>query len=355
MNALIAQAAVLSAFFLVVTSCKKPGEKNGSSDGNPPHEMELSDMPGVTKTDGTGYFSYFSGNAKDVSPATKSSILLGGGGDYPDEAMQWFSDRAGRGDIVALRANDSTYYNEIFMKMGANSVRTFVMTSQEGAEQSEVLDALNKAEGIFFAGGDQSFYVNYLKHTKVAAAVNAAAMRGAPIGGTSAGLAILGQFVYSAQYNSLTSTDALKDPFHHDMTLDKDFIALPALTGAITDSHFAARNRMGRSIAFMARLNKAQWHPAAHVVAIDEDVAMAVDENGVGSMFTTGNYAYILTPTRDPAVCQESTPLTMEGVEVYKLGKDAKFDFKTWTGSGGSSYSVNVKDGVLSSPSGAVY
>jgi hypothetical protein len=59
--------------------------------------------------------------------------------------------------------------------------------------------------------------------------------------------------------------------------------------------------------------------------------------------------------TKDPAVCEDGQPLTLDGVEVYKLGKDAKIDFKTWAGTGGSSYSLSVKAGVVSTASGSIY
>ena len=51
------------------------------------------------------------------------------------------------------------------------------------------------------------------------AALNGAIRRGVPIGGTSAGLAVLGEYVYSAQGdkpddNELDSKTALADPLH---------------------------------------------------------------------------------------------------------------------------------------------
>ena len=48
--------------------------------------------------------------------------------------------------------------------------------------------------------------------------------RNVPIGGTSAGLAVLGQFDFAALKGSVTSADALANPYNRRMTLDRDFL-----------------------------------------------------------------------------------------------------------------------------------
>ncbi len=58
---------------------------------------------------------------------------------------------------------------------------------------------------------------------------------------------------------SLTSANALADPFHRDLTLDRDFLTLPRMGGLITDQHLQERDRMGRTVAFLARLVKDAW------------------------------------------------------------------------------------------------
>ena len=51
---------------------------------------------------------------------------------------------------------------------------------------------MRNADGIFIAGGDQSNYVRFWKGTPVAEALDPHVRAGKPIGGTSAGLAMLG-------------------------------------------------------------------------------------------------------------------------------------------------------------------
>ena len=73
-------------------------------------------------------------------------------------------------------------------------------------------------------------------------------------------MAIMSEFVYSAMSNSsLTSAEGLANPFHRDLTLDRDFVALPWLNGKITDQHLQERDRMGRTIALLARLVNDGW------------------------------------------------------------------------------------------------
>ena len=53
--------------------------------------------------------------------------------------------------------------------------------------------------GIHCHGGDQANYINFWMGTPVQQALNEAVARNIPIGGTSAGLAVQGEYVYSAQ------------------------------------------------------------------------------------------------------------------------------------------------------------
>ena len=76
---------------------------------------------------------------------------------------------------------------------------------------------------LFIAGGDQSDYVNLWKDTPVEDAIHALLGKGVPIGGTSAGLAILGQYGFAALNGSITSEQALANPFNRRQPLVRDF------------------------------------------------------------------------------------------------------------------------------------
>lgn len=108
---------------------------------------------------------------------------------------------------------------------------------------------------------------------------------GGPVGGTSAGLAVLTQFVYSALGSQgVTSTQALADPYNKYVTLARDFIAVRGLEGTIGETHFVPRDRMGRTLAFLCRIHEYGWSIAPRAIAVDEETALLINERGVATV-----------------------------------------------------------------------
>jgi cyanophycinase-like exopeptidase len=90
--------------------------------------------------------------------------------------------------------------------------------SQSGGQDPKVAKIIRLATVIFIAGGDQSRYVNFWKGTLAEDAINTHLLAGKPIGATSAGLAVLGQFVYGCLEDKpndadLTSQEVLANPY----------------------------------------------------------------------------------------------------------------------------------------------
>ena len=174
-------------------------------------------------------------------------------------------------------------------------------------------------------------------------AINANIASGKPIGGTSAGLAVLGEFAYGClkdkeDDNDLASTDVLPNPYHERVTLVRDFLKVPNLENTLTDSHFAKRDRMGRTLGFLSRLVQDGWSKTPREVAIDEKSAVLVEPDGKGTVVGVGRGAYFLQVKSAPEVCRPNTPLTIHNISVYRAPAGAHFDFKSWTGEGGESY-----------------
>ena len=244
------------------------------------------------------YRSYLTGHPADVHTKTTFGVAMLGGGEDVDDAYQWLCERSGGGDFVVLRASGEDGYNEYLWKLcKVDSVESIVTLSREAASDPYVLQQVRNAEAIFFAGGDQSNYVRFWKGTPLNDEINKAIARGVPVGGVSAGLAILGEFSFSAMYtdainkdrdSSITSEEALANPYDPKLTLERDFIKIPQLKGVITDSHFAERKREGRLLTFMARLRKDGWAGAPRGVGIDEGTAVGVDGSGNSTVFGKG-------------------------------------------------------------------
>ncbi len=277
-------------------------------------------------------------------------VLVGGAGDV-DEATKFLCGHSGGGDIVVLRASGTDAYNPYFHSLcPQNSVTTLLITSPAGARDPAALDRLHEAHAIFIAGGDQSNYVKFWAGSPLQQEINAAIWRGVPIGGISAGLAVLGQFAFSARLDTITSPEALSNPYDPKVTLERNFLSTPLLAGIITDSHFSARQRMGRTIAFLARIVQDGWANPARAIGIDEATAVMVSADGIATVVGKGS-AYFFELRHAPEVCLPGKSLAVSGIAAYNLpaSSASRFDLKSWTPQGPAKrFVVNVVDGQLS-------
>jgi cyanophycinase len=305
-------------------------------------------------------YSYFRlGNAADVTTATAGGTVLMGGSTDVDAAFQWMCGRSGGGDFLVIRATGTDAYNPYIQQLcpGENSVATLIIPNRPMASDPFVVSTIQSAEALWIAGGDQSNYINYWAGTPVQDALNGLIARGVPVGGTSAGMNVLTEFVYSALASQgVTSSQALADPFSRYITLDRDFANVAALQGIIGDPHFSARDRMGRDLAFMCRIYLNGWSATPRDIAVDERTALLVDPRGAATVTGSGSVYFMQAPGA-PEVCEPNTPLTYQNITVYRIESGASFDLGKWSGHGGTSYSVSAVVGVLSStqPGGSIY
>jgi cyanophycinase len=324
--------------------------------------LSFTALANTANAQGRGVDYFLTGNAADAAPAaaptTQGLVLMGGGTDV-DAAFRWMITKSGGGDFVVLRAAGSNGYNRYVFDMGGvDSVETLVVRSRSAASDPFVIAKLNQADAIFIAGGDQSEYLRLWKGTPLQSALEAALARKTPLGGTSAGLAVLGEVDYSGANASVTSAQALADPYNRDMTLDRGFITAPGLAGTVTDSHFRNRDRLGRLVTFVARNVQDGVVPlaAARGIGVDETTALVVD-NGVASRLGIGA-AYFMQPTSAPLICARRKPLTLRNVNVERLGAGGgSFDIGRWVGTGTVRYDVSAEGGQLTStqPGGSIY
>ncbi len=314
-------------------------------------------------TPGNGSYQYYlTGNPADVTTGTRGLVVLQGGGDDVDANYARMGEFAGGGDFVVLRASGGDDYNDyIHALCGCDSVETVVFAGREAAFDPFVVEKIRYAEAVFIAGGDQSNYVRFWKDTPVEDAIHFVAAKPAPVGGTSAGMAILGEFAYSAMTpTSLSSEAALSNPYHPDLTLERQFLRVAGMENILTDQHLIERDRIGRTLAMLARLVGDGWTAEGHAIASDRETSLHLDpSNGTAAVFATADhetpYVYFLRLSDDAAVCRPDTPLTMHGVAVYRLSPGGTFNVRTWTGSGGLAYSLEVNDGKLGSSRGTIY
>lgn len=305
-----------------------------------------------------GSFKYFRiGNKDDVETKPSAGVAMMGGGTDLDEAFRWLCNKGNGGDFLILRATGDDDYNPYVNGLcKANSVATLIIPNRDAAADPAVAEIIRKAEVVFIAGGDQANYIRGWKGTLVESAINEGIASGKPIGGTSAGLAVEGEFVYGAlgdkeDDKDLASADVLPNPYFERVTIERNFLKVPHLENLITDSHFAKRDRMGRSIGFLARIMKDAWSSSPREVAIDERSAVLVEADGKAVVVGTGTGkgAYFMRPAHAPEICEKGMPLTFREVNVYHVGTGGHFDLLSWTGDGGIAYSLSVERGKIAS------
>jgi cyanophycinase len=292
---------------------------------------------------------YRIGAATDVKVHSRSGYALMGGGKDLEEAFRWLCERADEGDFVVLRASGTDAYNPYVNGLcKLNSVTTVVIPDHDAALESKVGETIRHASAIFIAGGDQSKYTRYWRGTAVEAALRDAVRRGIPLGGTSAGLAVLGEFIYSAEGDKvddsdLTSEAALADPFYRQVVISPDLLGVPILRGVITDSHFDTRKRQGRLLVFMARILQSGVAATIRGIGVDEQTALLVEPDGRARVVgkDKGEVDFYQA-SRKPLACKPGEPLQIENVMGQSAMSGEWFDLKTWRGPE-KTYTVEVE------------
>ena len=319
------------------------------------------------------YTSYYTGNTNIITNPSGGVCLMGGATE-DDNAMKWFLQRADGGDVLVLRASGSNGYNSyLYSGLGilVNSVETIVCNNALASNEPYIIQKIQEAEAIWFAGGDQWNYISYWRNSPVDNAINQAIQqRNIVIGGTSAGMVIQGEYYFSAQNGTVTSATALSNPYNALVTVDSSaFIQNNYLDNTITDTHFDNPDRKGRIMTFLAKIS-ADYGVFANAIACDEYTSVCIDTNGIARVF--GGYpsyddnAYFIQSNcelvnQTPENCTSGNPLTWNlgglAVKTYQIKGDATgsktFDLTTWqSGTGGTWNNWFVSNGIFSEQSG---
>ncbi len=245
------------------------------------------------------------GDTTDVVVTTEGGFVLAGGSTDVDEAFRWMISRSAGGDFVVIRASGSTGYNDYVYGLGnVNSVETLLIDSREKAMKKDVGERIRAAEALFIAGGDQWRYFDYWTDSEVSEAIRFLIHeKKVPVGGTSAGCAVMSGIVFDARNGTAYSDRALTNPFDSTVSISRSFIEVPFLKNTIADQHYTQRNRLGRHVVFMARMFKDLNVDQARGIGVDEKTAICIDASGEVRVFGQ-NKVYLLRATRPPTWCE---------------------------------------------------
>ena len=319
----------------------------------------LSAESAETVKTGPGWTYTRLGNPRDLTTKTQFGIVFGGGGTDVDAAFQWMCAKSANGDFLVLRATGTPAYNSYVYALcpGINSVSTLKIENRAAAADPFVKEAILNAKALFISGGDQANYVNFWQDTPVQEAINTLARTHVPIGGTSAGNAMLAQFAFSALRDTVTSQQALENPFTPLITIDDRFLNLsPLVRNTITDDHFVTRDRMGRLVAFVARISHDFGVNPVSGIAVDDRTALLMEPDGSCTVVGSGK-VYLLRTHRKPEHAQAGEPLTFSDISIQRIEAGDTFNVKTWKARGGVIYSISAVNGSLQStqPGGSIY
>lgn len=252
-----------------------------------------------------------------VEGTLPGAALIGGGQDCVP-AFEYMINNAKQGDFVILRASGDDDYNQFVWdlakanKVPLNSVTTILFKNRDASFDPVVQQTLQNAEAIFFAGGDQSLYIKYWQNTPVQNIIQSKLVN-TTVGGTSAGLAIQGNWIYSADTGSAYSDECMENPYNIYATLAPHFLSIPFLSSFITDTHFSVRDRMGRMLTFASRIMVDYKAPVVHAVGVDETTALLLDTLTGDVQVVGQGHAFLCASAQAPSVCKPETELTFTG------------------------------------------
>ncbi|QGN45709.1 pre-peptidase C-terminal domain-containing protein [Micromonospora sp. WMMD558] len=297
------------------------------------------------------------GSSTDVSRASWSGpayTFNGSGGVVAatmTQAINAIRGGAGSIDVAVLAGSDggTPECDDIMGLSGVNSCTTLTLTSSNDGNNSQVNADVRNAEFVYFAGGDQCRYAAW-KGTLLEASVESVVAKGGGVGGGSAGHHINSDIVYDACGGSATSSIALDNPYDRSMTFTTGMFRWPNFANTINDSHFVARDRMGRTMAFVARAIKdgRTSGGAAWGVGVEEGGSLFVDRNGRATL--SGTSAYVVLGDHQPEVAVAGQPLTFSNFKIWRLSNGQTYDFANRPTCG--YYLKSVTNGV---PSGNLY
>jgi cyanophycinase len=208
------------------------------------------------------------------------------------------------------------HYAQAFKALGARTATTVPIDGRADCEREDVLDALEKADGVFLTGGTQLRLSTTLGGTSVAKILRRRNANGQHVAGTSAGAAFLSEHMIAFGDEGPTPRQGM--------------VALAPGLGltnrVVVDQHFRQRDRLGRLLMALA------LNPFAVGVGLDEDTAAflgpddVVDIHGSGAI-TLVDPSHVEYSAADHTV--QGEPVTLIGVRLHILTHGATYNLHT--------------------------
>ena len=207
-------------------------------------------------------------------------------------------------------------YYYVFKEMGVENIHVFDIRHKYEVDKPEYLEMVEKADLIFFTGGDQVRLTEVFLNTQLINKIKQRFLEGATIGGTSAGAA------------------ASSDPILYDGD-DEGLIkgsigsseGFGFVEGVTFDTHFDARARLGRLTQFLCsgKSNKG--------IGLSEDTAIFINPDNIFKVIGSG--AVTVVNIDNINYCnynsiEEKQAISVNNIKVGFLQSGCSFDINKW-------------------------
>ncbi|HEX8437028.1 cyanophycinase [Archangium sp.] len=243
-------------------------------------------------------------------------LLLLGGGYKPPEVLSQFVELAGGGEkpvvVFPLASEKSRPTGEELkaqlVAAGAKHVQVVHVDERRDALKPEVVEAVRRAGGVFFGGGDQNRISQRMVDTPLLEAIRELMARGGVVAGTSAGAACQSEVMFVGEGDETVLRAS-------NIVTTRGIGLLP---GTIVDSHFMARKRQGRLESLVLE------HPELLGLGIDEGTAAWVKPDGTLEVLGQG-WVIVYDATRARVVRTRDNRLAVSGLVQHALVDGQRF------------------------------
>lgn len=208
----------------------------------------------------------------EPTPPEKGTLVIAGGGQLGEDVVGAFLTLAGGKDapivIIPTAGGAPTYAADwagasVLTKAGATRVTVLHTLDRKEADSAAFTAAIEKASGVWIAGGRQWRLVDAYAGTRTEKAIKDVLARGGVVGGTSAGASIQASYLVRG---AESGNEIVISPAHQT--------GFGLIGNVAIDQHVNTRSRANDLLPLLAQ------RPDLTGIGLDEKTAIVVKQDG---------------------------------------------------------------------------
>lgn len=258
---------------------------------------------------------------------------------------------------------DANWLPNYFQWLGSDAGITVTATNLEvatrnAANNSGTVSVLNDADALFIKGGDQGEYYDLWNGTLLETQIQDLANRNGRLGGTSAGAMSMAQYAFAGGQDMISDdvladaqTYYLNDASSGGSGIHTDFFGF--LGGAVIDTHFTQRGRLGRLAGILAKANDDANRSDLLGIGLEMNTGLII-QNQTATVVGEGSVTFLQEGSSTIRIRQSGKPLVYTNLIMDRLTDGWQFDLSTNKPdtqnlpSGSNAFSVNLYDNANS-------